>query len=917
MDPGRSRRVAKLYRSVLERKPDVRGAFLAGACHGDEELRREVESRLSHAAFRDAAVTPPPNYLLSGSTLDPIPAGDALPCRNHPFTPGSLLAERFRIVREVGSGGMGLVYEAIDEKLDRRVALKCAKPGYGDRLPPEVRAAREVSHFNVCKVHDLHTAATAFGEMEFVSMEFIEGQTLSDRISLGGPLLESEARSIAHQLCAGLAQAHRQGVVHGDLKCGNVILSELAQGGVRAVITDFGLAKIRSIDDGTGTGGGAGTRDYMAPELWIGGKATTASDVYALGILFHVMLRGHSPKRIENPSAMVRQDSEAVAANASTVTHVPVFDDAQWQRPVEDLPLPWSRVVARCIAPRPENRFGSAENVTEALEPRRLLLKWGIAAALAAAVTLGYWQWSAASQGPPVRLAVLPFAVQGSALDGAGGMGLDVADRLSGSRRNFHVISPREAELNHVDTAQKAKSILGATHVLETRLNSADGKITVNAALSDLGSGLTVGEPLNGMYDSRDTSALAKAIIATVTGAFRLRTGVPKESVSGPAYTYYVQGIELLRQDAYNADQAISDLNKAAQLDPQSALPLAGLADAQIQKFQKEGGTEWLDSAGANVARAKAINADSVPVLLVSGAFQQEHGSYQRAINDFTRATELEPSNPETWKRLAGAYNKSNRAEEAIATYQKAIQIDPSYYANYLELGSLYWFRAQFGEAEQQYRQATTIAPNLSTAHMNLGLALMQEGRFQEAEGPLLEALRLRRSPLLLMNIGGLYYAQERYVEAALFFEESVASGTPTALRYGDLGDVYRHLGKKGEAEKNYRLAREEALRELNRDPRRAFSRVELALVSAYLGDSGRAQAEAAQALAMEPENAIVLRGAAMTYEALHQRDETLRLLQRTPKRLLEELSRQPDMKDLQKDPRFQELLQSSNTENQ
>jgi len=296
---------------------------------------------------------------------------------------------------------------------------------------------------------------------------------------------------------------------------------------------------------------------------------------------------------------------------------------------------------------------------------------------------------------------------------------------------------------------------------------------------------------------------------------------------------------------------------------------------------------------------------------LVSGSFQQEHGYYERAITDFTRATELDPSNSETWHRLAGAYDKANRSEEAIATFRKAIEAEPGYYANYLELGNFYWYRAQFLEAAEQYRQVTRIAPNLSTGHMNLGLALMVEGRYQEAEEPLLQALRLHKSPLLLMNIGGLYYAQERYAEAAPFFEESVASGPPSAIRYRDLGDVYRHLGRNQEAKKAYHSARDAAQDELARNPRDADSRILLALVCAFLGDSRQAEAEASQALAMEPENAIVIREAAIMYEILLQREDTLRVLRHASKRLLEELSRQPDVKALQKDPRFQELLQT------
>src|SRR6185369_525547 len=193
-----------------------------------EELRRELESLLAQDVARNAQNSP-----LVELPDRPMDVGEELPSsRFHPFSPGNLLADRFRIVSEVGRGGMGLVYEAIDEKLNRPVALKCAQPGYGHRLPPEVCAAREVSHFNVCKVHDLHMVSTALGDMEFVSMEFIEGPTLADRICHEGKLLPAEVRRIAYQICAGLAQAHRQNIIHGDLKCSNIILSPLPQAGV-------------------------------------------------------------------------------------------------------------------------------------------------------------------------------------------------------------------------------------------------------------------------------------------------------------------------------------------------------------------------------------------------------------------------------------------------------------------------------------------------------------------------------------------------------------------------------------------------------------------------------------------------------------------------------------------------------------
>ncbi len=909
MEQQRWAQVEQIYHSAREREPGQRHAFLSEVCVGDEDLRREIESLLAQDDSRECVLDRPAEELLGDSTASQF-AAHSDPDRLGPFAPGTLLAGRFRIVRAAGAGGMGFVYEALDEKLNQHVALKCAKPGYGDRLPPEVRAAREVSHFNVCKVHDLHVAATPHGEMEFLSMEFIDGQTLSERIDRDGPVPDREAREIARQICAGLAQAHRQGVIHGDLKPGNILIVRAPRSANRVVITDFGMATMKPVDGAPMTAGQGGTPDFMAPELFLGVRSTAASDLYALGILFHVMLTGHPPKWIGRPAGrplLALGDDSA----AETITARPVIIAADWQRTIEDLPPRWSGLVERCIAPRPEDRYGSAEAVSHALQPRRLLLKSSALAAAVLALAFGYWQWSAAPAGPPVRLAVLPFSIEGDPVPGAGGIGLDVANRLSGARRNFTVISPREALRYGVDTPLNAKNMLGATHVLETRLHRSGAMIAASATLTDLASGRPLGRPLQGAYATGDSAALAKAVLATVTGAFQLRARAPVESVSGEAYPQYIQGIYLLHQDGSNFDKAIPFFQKAIELDPRSALPYAGLADAQIQKFARHEGPQWLEMAAANVAKAEAINADSVPVLLVSGALQESHGSYEQALRAFTRATELDPNNPEAWRRLAGAYDKANRTEEAIATYRRAMKAQPDYYVNYLSLGNLYWHRAELREAEDLYRRVTTLAPDLSAGHMDLGLALTEQGRFQEAEVSLLRALSLHRSSVALMNVGALYYAEERYAEAARFFEESVASGTPSAIRYTDLGDGYRHLGRSREARKAYSLAREMARDEVIRNPQRGDSRMLLALVSALLGDLPSARFEASQALSIEPENAMVMRDAVLMYEVLHQREESLRVLQGAPRWLLAELSRQPDVKDLQQDSRFQELTRA------
>ena len=828
------------------------------------------------------------------------------------FNAGTVFADRFRLIREIGAGGMGVVYEARDEKLDRRVALKCAKPGHRNLLPPEVRAAREVSHFNVCKVHDIHLMSTPAGDMEFLSMEFIEGETLASRIRRAGPLPASEAKDVARQVCAGLAQAHSQGVIHGDLKCGNVLLAKTKEGGLRAVITDFGLAKFEHSDGSSVTSGRGGTMDYMAPELLLGERATIASDVYALGVLFHVMLTGHAPKRTASGKAELPKTPPvklAAGPQATTVTMGPHIVEADWQRQIEEVPRPWNQVVKTCLDPAPERRFASAGQVAEALAPRRTFLKWSAAAAVVVAAGLGYWQWSEPLAGPPIRLAVLPFSMEGIPAAGVSGVALEVADRLSGARRNFSIISPLEAQQNQVDTPEKARTILGATHAMQTRLAGADGQLTAEVRLVDLESGKAVGT-LNSVYQQGDTATLAKALIGTVSVALNLKSRAPSESVSDAAYPDYIQGLNLLRQDPRNAGDAIPYLERAIALDPKSALPYAALAGVEAQRSRNGDGPQWLERAADTAGKAAGINPDSVQVLLSSGQVDQLKGRYEEAIHAFSRATTLDPGNPGAWRALAETYEMAGRNEDAIATYRKAVAAQPSGYLPYYYFGNFYFARSQYPQAEAMFRKTTRLAPALAGGHMNLGLALKQQGRYQESEQSLLKALDLRPSARLLMNIGALYYEQERYPEALQFFQESAKRGAPSAAIYRNLGDAYRHLSRPREASDAYRAAQIKSEEEIRTNPRSALAQARLALLLALLGDALRAEFELSRVLSTESGNTAMISDAVKTFEVLKLRDKSIELLQPAPKYLLEELSRQPDLRQLQQDRRFQQLMQ-------
>ncbi len=272
----RDQRVMEILEAALQRPEPEREALVRARCGVDEDLYRDIMEACEWEQRMGNFLREP---FLTFAAAAP------------PFEPTQVVSDRFEILREIGEGGMGVVYEAFDRKRQQKIAIKAAKPGFQRLLSPELEGALQVRHHNICLVNEIHTTSTPRGEVDFLTMELLEGETLSSRLAGRGKLAEAEALDIAVQLCAGVAEAHRSGILHRDLKSGNVILCEEKEGGCRAVITDFGLASPLSLPSGE-TGG---TPGYMAPELWNGEKASKASDLYALGVIFYQMVTGVMP----------------------------------------------------------------------------------------------------------------------------------------------------------------------------------------------------------------------------------------------------------------------------------------------------------------------------------------------------------------------------------------------------------------------------------------------------------------------------------------------------------------------------------------------------------------------------------------------------------------------------------------------
>lgn len=317
---------------------------------------------------------------------------------------GEVLAGRFEIVRFIGHGGMGDVYEAEDLELGERVALKTVRPeiahlkGALDRFRREIQLARKVTHPNVCRIFDLfrHRLEEAEGqgaEISFLSMELLAGETLEERLRRDGKLRLEEALPIVRQVGEGLTAAHDAGVIHRDLKPANVMLVP-SSGGLRAVVTDFGLARAHA--EGEGRGGNLtvlgeilGTPAYMAPEQVSGGEVTAATDIYALGAVIYEMVTGSPPFVGENPFSVAFKRLKEAPPPPSL--RVPGLDPA------------WEGAILRCLERSPADRFSQARDVAAAMAgeerekapwPRRRRRRALAIAFLVGLAAAGVWLWT-------------------------------------------------------------------------------------------------------------------------------------------------------------------------------------------------------------------------------------------------------------------------------------------------------------------------------------------------------------------------------------------------------------------------------------------------------------------------------------------------------------------------------------------
>jgi eukaryotic-like serine/threonine-protein kinase len=674
---------------------------------------------------------------------------------------GEQLAGRFTVLRFIARGGMGAVYEANDVILRTRVALKVlqgrivADAAAMERFRREVLLARRVSHPNVCRVYELYQGTTAAGvPAHFLTMEFLEGETLAARIARSGRLSMQEALPLVQQMCAGLAAAHAEGVIHRDFKSSNVMLvtrsAEAGHSGegTRVAITDFGIARALQQDGGaaanalTGEAGVIGTPEYMAPEQVTGGDISPATDIYALGVVLYQMVTARLPFSADTP----------LATAARRLNEAPPRPEAT----APGLDARWSRTILRCLDRDPRRRFQEAGAVAAALAPGKPNPRWWLQGALAALVLLAAagiarqrLASTDASRAAPATvaqpsIAVLPFVDMSAEHDQgyfSDGVAQEIINALA-QVPGLHVAA-RSSSFSFKGTNDDLRTVaqkLDVANVLEGSVRKSGNHLRVTAQLVSAQNGYQLWSQ---SFDNElaDVFVIQDKIASAVVAALKLKVLPGAASVTGArkptnpeAYTHYLRGLELQNKGSVPSYRAaIEEYEQAIVLDPEYASAHAALATTALLYGNSSADTfetrEWNRRAIQEAERAVALDPNDVESLAARGRLRYIIlWDWPGARADLDRAAALGPGSARVQQALSGLLATLGQLSPSLDAALKGYELDPlSALATY-QLASIYNATGQYALARAVLKKSLESAPDAGFTIRELGFTELLDG---------------------------------------------------------------------------------------------------------------------------------------------------------------------------------------------
>jgi serine/threonine-protein kinase len=867
----------------------------------------------------------------------------------------------FEIVEMIGRGGMGVVYLARDTKLDRSVAIKSIPPKLaGDsttrtRFRREAKLLASLNHPNIAVIYEIIEQEEGAG---YLILEYVQGETLAQRIARE-PLKLEQAFSIGQQIAEAVSAAHEKGVVHRDLKPGNIKITP--EGKVK--VLDFGLAKATSSQDKnqgtaiTQPGRVIGTPAYMSPEHARGKPTDKRSDIWSFGCVLYEMLTGHSP--FESDTA------------TDTLARI-IEREPDWEMLPQDTPSNICVLLRRCLEKDPHRRLrdiGDAgieisETLRSVTMPSSVLFKPGIAgkqklrkmamivgAAIIIVLTAIVVRFIPKEPTQPssteIRLVVLPFENLGSAEDEyfADGIAEEIMSRLS-AIHTLGVIS-RTSAIQYKNSNKTIRQIgqeLGVEYVLEgtvrwERPSEGPNRVRVTPQL------IRVSDDTH-LWSDRYDAVLANIfqvqsdIAQQVAETLDLTMLEPERKAlesrptqNMPAYDYYLRGDEYLYRGYLENDFriAIQMYEKAIELDPTFALAYTRLARAHDKMYwlYHDRSEERLEMEKQAVDKAFQLNPN-LPEAHMALGWYHYHGylDYDRALEQFAIARKSQPNNSKILEGIGYVQRRQGKFEQALDNIKRASELDPLSNVLAISLTGTFVHLRRYPEAERNCERIILLRPDWPEGYARKAqLYLRWEGSTEKARKVLAEALQNIKSAEdaeIVNSLVDIDVFDGNYQEAldrlSLKSEDidNQNSFIPNALR---CALIYRYMNKKEPAKKYHDEARSILESKIQEQPEDARLHSSLGIAYAGLGRKEDAIREGKLGVELLPVSKEAMRGLykvkdlAKIYVMVGEYDEAidqLEYLLSIPSRLSIPLLRlDPAWDPLRDHPRFKKLIEA------
>jgi len=689
-----------------------------------------------------------------------------------PLTPGTTYANRYQVIEKLGEGGMGQVYKAFDTELKEIVCLKLINSKIAsqkktiDRFRNEIRLARRISHRNICRVYHLSEEQGAC----YMVMEYVPGRDLKSMIKMTRELSLATAVRISKQVCNGLSEAHRCGVIHRDLKPSNILIDR--EGHVR--IMDFGIARSLEANGITASGVIVGTPQYMSPEQVETNGVDHRSDIYSLGVILYEMVTGRLPFEGETSLSIALKHKSEKPPNP--------------QRYNPQIPDSLSRVILKCMEKDKEKRYQSTEELCADLtaveeeigtteienarnglafqkEPKVIFRKrWLMIAALFIAMkVVGITVPQMTNEKPLLlpenkMLVVLPFENMGSAEDEyfVDGITDEITSRLS-ALDGIEVIS-RTSAARYRQTNKTTRQIgdeLGVEFFVEgavqwDRTNGGSGRVRVTTQLVRVSDDThiwasTYDRVIGDIFSVQSEIAeeVAKNLDLTVLAPER-KALYAKPTTDLEAYDCYLRAKKhenkgWANQDSQEFNKALELLAQAVERDPDFALAYISMSQiyTRMYHFGTDRTNECLTKARAAIDKALELQPN-LPEAKIAEAlyYYRGHLDYERASEIYKSVLKARPNlSPDL---LGYIQRRQGKWEQCLATLEEAFKFDPRSPQLAYEIGLTYLALRRYDKAGEWFEQALAIDPNRLTPLLGkITISVLSKGTTEEARAQL------------------------------------------------------------------------------------------------------------------------------------------------------------------------------------